>query len=479
MHTGADTIARPLTRSPARQRVCALACGVFALAGAAAGAREAPPAPGTPRDIVLPAKSDETLPNGLHATYVPFGTVPKATVLIVLRTGEIDDGGRTGLANLAAALLTEGAGARDAAELARRAADMGGAIDVEPRPDDMSFTLDVLAERAPEAIELLGDVLRRPRLPGGELPRLKADLTRQVALARSQAQSIAGERYAQLLWGTHPYGRTLPDDAAIAALTLADVQGFVAANFGAARAHVYVAGRFEHAAVAAAIARAFGDWPAGAPPTRNVPAGARARRVVLLDRPGAAQSTVMLGLPVGDPGAPDFMQLSVTNALLGGSLLSRLQRNLREDKGYTYDASSHLTPYVGTASWTLATDVNTPQTAAALAEAFREIERLRHEPPAADELARTQNYRAGIFLLGASSRGGVLAQLAYLDLHGLPLEWLTGYVRRIYAVTPSDVERVAARELDPAAMTLVVVGDRKRIERELRALPALDGASFD
>ena len=451
----------------------------LALAGAAAVAREAPPAPGTPRDFALPAKSDTSLPNGLRATIVPFGSVPKATVLIVLRSGHIDDGERTGLADLAAALLTEGAGTHDAAEVARLAADMGGSLDVEARADELTFRLDVLAERTPEAIALLGDVLRRPRLPGSELARLKADMTRQVALARSQPQAVAGERYAQLLWGAHPYGRMLPDDAAIAALALADVQRFVAANFGAARTHLYVAGRFEHSAVTAAVTRAFGDWQAGPPPTRNVPGGSRARRVVLIDRPGAEQSTIMLGLPVGDPAAPDFMQLSVTNALLGGSLLSRLERNLREDKGYTYSASSYLTPYVGAASWTLASDVNTPQTAAALSEMFREVERLRSETPDAEELRRTQNYRAGVFLLGASSRGGLLAQLAYLDLHGLPLEWLTGYVRRIYAVAPADVERVAARELEPAAMTLVVVGDRKRIERDLKALPALSGAVFE
>ena len=471
--------ARLRGRPGARRAWLAGAWLVLALAGTVAGAREAPPAPGTPRDFVLPAKSDASLPNGLRATFVPFGSVPKATVLVVLRTGHIDDGEHTGLADLVAAMLTEGAGAHDAAELAGLAADMGGALNVEARADEMTFTLDVLAERAPAAIALLGDVLRRPRLPQSELARLKADMTRQVALARSQPQAVAGERYAQLLWGAHPYGRTLPDDAAIAALTLADVRRFVAEGFGAARAHLYVAGRFERAAVTDAITRAFGDWSAGPPATRNVPAGARARRVTLIDRPGAAQSTIMLGLPVGDPAAPEFMQLSVTNALLGGSLLSRLERNLREDKGYTYDASSHITPYVEAASWTLASDVNTPQTAAALTEAFTELERLRREPPAADELGRTQNYRAGVFLLGASSRGGLLAQLAYLDLHGLPLEWLTGYVRRIYAVTPADVQRVAARELDPAAMTLVVVGDLKRIERDLKALPALRGAVFD
>ena len=200
--------------------------------------------------------------------------------------------------------------------------------------------------------------------------------------------------------------------------------------------------------------------------------------VRLIDRPGAAQSTILLGLPVPTPAAPGFMRLSVANALLGGSLLSRLDQNLREDKGYTYGASSHITPYQGVAGWSLATDVNAPQTAAALTEIFKELARLRAEPPPADELRLIQNYRAGTFVLGASSRPGLLAQLAFLDQQGLGDDWLTHYVEHVNAVTPADVRAAAAEALDPQAMTLVVVGDLAQIKPGILALEALKGADF-
>jgi len=355
---------------------------------------------------------------------------------------------------------------------------MGGALEVGAGPDQFSVSLDVLAERADDAIGLIADVLRRPRLPPAELPRLKADMTRQMAIARSQPQAIAGEALAHLIWGDSVYGRTLPTDAQIASIGIDDVRRFVATEFGAARTHVYVAGRFDPPAVERALRAAFGDWAAGPAPRQGAPEGARRRIVRLIDRPGATQSTILMGLPVPTPATPGFMRLSLANALLGGSLLSRLDQNLREDKGYTYGASSHITPHQGVAAWALATDVNAPQTAAALGEIFRELARLRSEPAPAAELQLIKNYRAGTFVLGASSRPGLLAQLAFLDQQGLDDDWLTHYVEHVNAVTPEELRAAAAEALDPAAMTIVVVGPLAQIKAGIEALEALHGAEF-
>ena len=450
----------------------------LALVALAAAARESPPPVGAPHPFALPAKHELRLDNGLRITLVPFGTVPKTTLVVTLETGNVADGDKTGLADLVAALLKEGAGARDAAALARDAAAMGGALEVGAGPDQMSVSLVVLSERAEDALALAADVLRRPRLPAAELPRLKADMARQTAITRSQPQAIAGEAFAHLLWDDSVYGRTLPSDAQIASMTIADVREFVGREFGAARAHVYVAGRFDRGALEAAVRRAFGDWAAGPAPRHEAPQGSRARIVKLIDRPGAAQSTILMGLPVPTPATPGFMRLSVANALLGGSLLSRLDQNLREDKGYTYGAGSRITPYRGVASWALSTDVNAPQTAAALGEIYKELARLRSEPPSDAELQLIKNYRAGTFVLGASSRPGLLAQLAFLDQQGLPEDFLTHYVEHVNAVTPDEVRTAASEALDPGAMTLVIVGDLKLIKADVLALPALKGAEF-
>ncbi len=456
-----------------------LLTALVALGASPLVAREAPPSAGPPRPFTLPAKRELALPNGMAVTLVPFGAIPKATLFLVLRTGNIADGGKAGLADLATELLKEGAGERDANSLAEFAADMGGAVETATGPDQTTVSLDVLAERASDAVGVLADIVRRPRLPASELTRLKQNLSRQAAIARSQAQGIAGEAYARLLWGDHPYGHELPTEAEIASIGIDDVRGYVAREIGAGRAHLYIAGQFDAAAVERALHARFDDWATGAPLATRAATGSRARIVELIDRPGAAQSTIVLGLPVPGPAASRFTGLSVGNALLGGSLLSRLDQNLREDKGWTYGASSRITPFAGgIASFTVNTDVNAPDTAAALGEIFRELERLRTEPPPADELASIQNYRSGVFIIGASSRGGLLAQLAFLELQGLPDEWLTNYVTRIHAVTPAEVRAAAADYLDPASMTLVVVGDMTKLKAAILALPALKGATF-
>lgn len=455
------------------------ALAALALAMTCARARETPPPVGVARPFTLPARQDIRLPNGMQATLIPFGNVPKVTLILTLRTGTAAEGVKPGVATLATELLREGAGRRDADAIARAAAEMGGALDVSAGADELSIGIDVLGDRATDALALIADVVQHPALPERELARLKADLARQNAITRSQAQSVAGEAFEHLLWGDHPYGRGLASDAEIAAVRIDDVRGFVAREFGAGRAHLYVAGRFDAPALQRALRRHFGTWAEGAPLVTTHATALGERRVQLIDRPGAPQTTLLLGLPVPPVATPGFMKLSVTNALLGGSLLSRLDRNLREDKGWTYGVSTHITPYAGGDSiWALAADVNAPDTAAAITEIFAELERLRHEAPPVDELRATQNFRAGNFVIGASGRGGLLAQLAFCDLHALPADWLTEYGPHVQAVTPEEVRVAAERYLDPAAMTLVVVGDLAKLKSGIMALPALKGAQF-
>jgi zinc protease len=442
-------------------------------------AREPVPQMGAPRPLTLPAKREFRLANGFAVTFVPFGTVPKATLLLTLATGDIADGDHAGLADVVAQMLKHGAGRLDTGALARRAAEMGGGLDTGASTEQTTVSLDVLGERAADATALLADIVRRPRLPVLDLPAIRIDMKRATAVARSQPQAIAGEAFAKLLWGDSPYGRSLPSDEVIDGLSYQDVRTFIATEFGAARAHLYVAGRFDEAAVERAVRAGFGDWAAGPEPRHTQPAPAAVHVVRLIDRPGAKQSTILLGRAVPGPTAPDFMSLSIANALYGGTpLLSRLDQNLREEKGYTYGVGSHLSPYRSIAGWAVSADVNSDDTAAALAEIYRELDVLRTTAPPADELKRVQNYRAGTFLIGASSRQGLLGQLAFLTQQGLPDDYLTNYVEHVAAVTPAEAEAAAARELDPRQMVLVIVGDLAKIKPGILALAALQGAEF-
>jgi predicted Zn-dependent peptidase len=462
-------------------RLATLALLAAALAGtlSAATAREAVPPMGAPRALTLPAKREFSLPNGMQVTFVPFGTVPKTTIVLTIATGNIADGNKTGLADLVAQLLKHGAGARNTAAVANLAAEFGGGLDAGASVDQFSIALDVLAEHATDAVELLGDVVRRPQLPAADLPGLKSGMKRNLAISRSQSQAVAGEAFAHLMWGDSAYGHAMPTDAEIDSMSLADVRAFVANEFGARRSHLYVAGQFDAAAVEGALRHAFGDWAAGPAPRHETPQAVGGRIVQLIDRPGAKQSTVLLGRAVPGPALPRFMDLSVANALFGGTpLLSRLDQNLREDKGYTYGVGSHLSPYRTIAGWALSADINTADTAAALAEVFSELAKLRTVEARADELRAVQNYRAGNFLIGASSRQGLVGQLEFLQQQGLGDDWLVHYVDHLTAVTPADVRHAAEESLDPHQMVLVVVGDLAKIKPAILALEALQGAEF-
>jgi predicted Zn-dependent peptidase len=218
-----------------------------------------------------------------------------------------------------------------------------------------------------------------------------------------------------------------------------------------------------------AITRNFENWMRGADPITNVPKPVSTRSIHLIDRPKAAQSTIYLGLPVVDPSNKDYIALDVTNAILGGSFASRITSNIREQKGYTYSPYSNLSSRYRDAYWAEIADVTTKVTGPSIKEIFYEIDRLRKEPPTAEELQGIKNYLAGIFVLQNSSRSGVINQLAFLDLHGLGDDYLTTYVQKVFAVTPADVQRIAQTYLTPDKMTLVVVGDKSIVAEQLAA----------
>ena len=317
---------------------------------------------------------------------------------------------------------------------------------------------------------VVAEVAQHPSFPASELDRLKADMLRNLAIAKSQPQSLAQERFAAALYGDHPYGRTFPSERMVQEYTLEQVRAFYDANFSAARSRLYVIGQFDRAAVERAVRSTFADWHAGSarPPAVAQPQAQPAIHVV--DRPGAVQSSMYIGLPVIDRTHPDYVKLAVTNTLLGGAFASRITRNIREDKGYTYSPFSTISSRYRTSYWAEVADVTTAVTGPSIEEIFREIETLTNEPPPAEELRGVQNYMAGSFTLSSSSRSGLLGQLRMLDLHGLPRSYFTNYVRNVYAVTPADVQATMRRYLPRERMVIVIVGDRAQIAPQLEPL---------
>jgi zinc protease len=443
---------------------------LLALAAAAPlfAEKQAPPEAGKPKGFSVPAPHKFTLDNGMAVTLVEYGTLPKVTVRLAVRTGNIDEkAGEVWLSDVVGDLLSQGTETRTAAQTAEAAARMGGELNVNVGEDRTDMSADVLSEFGPEMAALIADVAIHPKFPESELARLKGDRQRQLSIAKSQPQQMASEKFRALLYGDHPYGRLFPSEAMLKGYTIEQVRAFYDANFGAARAHLYAAGRFDTNAMEAAIRKAFSGWKRGSAPSVNLPKPKNEHRLETVDRPGAVQSTIYLGMPVTDPSSPDWVALGVMNSLLGGSFGSRITSNIREQKGYTYSPNSQVSTRYRDGYWIETADVTTKDTGASLKEILAEIKRLQSEPPSAQELKGIQNYLAGTFVLQNSSRTGIIAQLAFVDLHGLPADYLNTYVSRVYAVTPAEVQQMAAKYIQSDKTTIVVVGDKKVIAEQV------------
>jgi len=428
-----------------------------------------PPAPGQPRDFRVPEAKRFTLDNGLEVAMVQWGAMPKVRVTLSLRTGNAFEGAKeVWLADLTGNLMREGTTTRTATEISKEAARMGGSLDISIGGDTTTIGGDVLSEYGASYATLVADVVRNPKFPAAELDRLKADMMRNLAVSLSQPQQLALQKFRAVLYGDHPYGRVFPTDEMIKSYTLDQIKQFYASTYGAGRSRLYVVGNFDPAAMESSIRKGFEGWTKGTPAAPERPKPASQRSVYLIDRPGAPQSTIVLGVPTIDPSNEDFVTLTVMDALLGGAFASRITRNIREDKGYTYSPYSELSTRYRDTYWAENADVTTAHTGASLKEIFAEIDRLQAQPPDEKELAGIKNYLAGTYVLQNSSRGGITAQLQYVDLHGLPADYLNTYVKRVYAVSPQQLTEMAKKYLKDDQATIVIVGDRKAIEEQVK-----------
>src|SRR5215475_11329503 len=236
-------------RNPMRIFIVAVFLTVLcelALGQAPAPTKEKPPAGGPPKAFKLPKVEKFTLPNGLQVTLVPFGSIPKVMIDVTVRAGNLNESAQqVWLADFTGELMKEGTASRTSEQVAQQAAGMGGAVSVNVGPDVTQISGDVLSEFAPQMAQLLADVVQHPLLPDSEVARLKQDFQRQLSVQKSQPQTLARERFYQALYPNHPYGRILSTDSTINSFTAQMAKKFYDDNFGAARTHIYVAGKFD------------------------------------------------------------------------------------------------------------------------------------------------------------------------------------------------------------------------------------------
>jgi zinc protease len=431
--------------------------------------KQTPPEGGTPKDFALPEKDERKLDNGLTATLVQYGVIPKVTINVIVKTGNIHEASdEIWLADLTADLMGEGTTSMDFQTIAGKVAAMGGEVNIATGPNQTTISGSVLSEFGADLVRILADIVINPSFPESEVERLKADMKRQLTVQKGVPQAQALEKFNSIIYPDHAYGRVFPTTEMLDGYTLENVKSFYDENYGARRTVVYAVGKFDEAEVSKAIDEAFGKWREGAEVNYPVATPVQSNAVAIIDRPGAPQTTVMLGLPTLDPSQPEYVPLSVTNSLLGGAFSSRITSNIREDKGYTYSPHSSVTTGYRSAVWYEQADVTSEHTGAALQEIAKEIKLLQEEPPSEEELEGIKNYSAGVFVLQNSSPQGIISQLNFIDFHGLDDSYLNDRVKNIHQVSPEKVQEMAQKYFKYEDMTLVLVGDKKQLEDQIK-----------
>jgi zinc protease len=403
--------------------------------------------------------------NGMKVTLIHAGAEKRAVVDLELGTGEIDEPAfGPGLARLTADILLEGTVARSAAQIKSEAASFGSAVTTQVGPVSTSLRGDVPTQHIARFISLISDVVRHPLLDTAGFERVRRKTIRTLDSTLKNAGDRARQQWRSMVFPDHPFGRPYTYAATLAALQLGHVRNVYDNNFGASRAHLYVSGVFDDNSVEHAVRDAFADWKAGTPAEPRPSAPVAQRQFMLVDWPGAAQSTIWIGLPVIDPSSADFAKLEVANALLSNALGSSNAMNFLDEENATGSNGAAIWRRKGASYWTDVAQVNADSTGTALDAILAQIDRLRREPPSDSALDRVKQAVVGRFNGLSGSREGLVSELSYASEFGLTDPLLADYVRRVMAVSADDVRQMATAQLDPDHMTITVVGDRITVE---------------
>src|SRR4051812_41151791 len=406
-----------------------------------------PPTLAPPPPLRVPPITTRQLPNGLQIVVVEQHELPIADVVLEIRNGgEADPVNRTGAAALTSALLTEGTTTRTALQIADQAAFLGVRVGAGSGWEQSTVSLHTPTAQLDSAMALFADVALHPAFPAPDLERVRKVRLTSLQQLRDRGPSIADRAYATALYGEqHPYGRPLSGtEASVAAISRADLQTFYDTYYRPNNATLLVVGDVRPDDVERRAQALFGGWtradvPAPSNSTAQTP---KATTLVLIDKPGAAQSSFRIG-GIGAPrSTKDYFALQVLNTILGGSFTSRLMQNLRETKGYTYGASSGFSMRRQAGPFTASAEVVSEKTDSAMIEFMKELNAIR-DPMKAAELEKTKKYLQLGYPADFEENSGIAGAISRLVPYGLPLSTLSDYQGKIGGVTAADLERVA------------------------------------
>jgi zinc protease len=424
--------------------------------------------------VKVPPFERVQLGNGAVVLLMERHDVPLIAFSAVLRGGAVSDPvGGSGVASLLAALLQKGAGSRDAVQFAETVASVGGQIETSVSTESISVHGSFLARDQQLMVELIADLLQRPRLEQAQFDTLRA---RQIEFIRAAKESdlaalapIYGESH---LFAGHPYGRPVDgSEASLAAIKHADLQRYYQEHVGADRLILAVAGDFKAAQLKQRISRAFSGWRKAAMALPPIPQVERvtSRRVLLVDAPESVQSYFWAGNVAVAKNDPRRPSLDVTNTLFGGRFTSMLNTELRIRTGLSYSASSHFDRLVQTGHWEMSSFTQTDTTIQALDLMLATLDKLHESGLEPTMVESGKSYVQGQFPLALETSEQWAAQLATLEFYGLDRRYVDDYSKQLGAVTPAAVKKVIGEVFPPStALAVVVIGNAAAIRDSLR-----------
>ena len=421
--------------------------------------RQLPPLTHPLATISLPRPAVSHLPNGARLHLLANAAQPVLRLQVVVPAGKRHEAA-PGLAQLTARMLTEGTATRTARQVADEVAFFGASLECEAGPDCATLTLYCLARHLPALLPLVQQVLAAPTFPETELTQMQTRIGQNMQVERRKTSFRATEEFNRHLFGeADPYGRPF-DEAAFARLTAGDVRAFHAAAYQPAGAEVFLSG--DVTAGAAAVAEVLGtEWLASAaPPLPAAPPAAPTYPTGLVAVPvaGSLQASLRVGRrwpALTDAQTPELLLLV---KVLGGYFGSRLMRNIREDKGFTYGIHASVVAREQGAALVIGTDVNGAQAAATRHEIDLELRRLQDEPLSDDELETVKNYTLGKLLGETATVFEQADKYRHLVLQNLPADYYEQLTQRTQATTAAELQALACTYLSPEAMLTVVAG---------------------
>lgn len=470
------TITRAAAAARAAAALALVAAGVPLAAQAPQPAVATQPTLGPPPRLVMPAVQRATLANGLKIEVVEMHEVPLVEASLLISGGARLDGDRPGLATFVANMLDEGAGRRDALGLASEVAFLGATLNTGADWDVLGVNVGAPKRTFVAAMGLMADVVLRPTFSKADVARQRDLRLAGILQQRDQPNAVAALVFPKMVYPAgHPYHAPIGgDSASTATLDSAMVREFWQRAADPRRATLVVTGDVTLAEMRTLAQRLFAGWTAPARPFAPPPAVAEPPKgpthIVLVDKPNAAQSVVMIGAPGVPRTSPDYPAIRLMNTILGGSFSSRLMDILREQKGFTYGARSNFAwqplpgPFVASAQ------VRSNVTDSSLAIFFSEFRRIRDSSVTDAELRRAQAYIALGSLGDFETTGDVAGQLAELASFGLPLTTIPKDLAAIQRLTAAGVQRAARAYIDPDHLTVVIVGDVDKIRPGIEAL---------